>query len=170
MLIELIVTAFIAAYVLIVALGHVLIAVAIYKCLRKDQSGGGHRRRPAVQPPITADADKPTPESVSSFRDRPLRCCASILAAIGAAALTAQSVAVADGPRICSSASTEQSSWQSSSDSASRKPTLSDVWQDPAIRGYIGLSENAWDFNAPETIPRFGPIGEHSNVSTGDRQ
>jgi hypothetical protein len=162
-LIELIVTAFIAAYVLIVALGHVLIAVAIYKCLRKDQSGG-HRRRP----PITADADKPTPESVSSLRDRPLRCCASILAAIGTAALTAQSVAGADGPRICSSASTEQSSWPSS-DSVSSKPTLRDLWQDPVIRGYIGLSENAWDFNAPETIPGFGPIGEHSNVSTGDR-
>jgi hypothetical protein len=51
----------------------------------------------------------------------------------------------------------------------SRKPTLRDLWQDPVIRGYIGLSENAWDFNAPETIPGFGPIGEHSNVSTGDR-
>jgi hypothetical protein len=34
-LIELIVTAFIAAYVLIVAFGHVLVAIAIYRCLRE---------------------------------------------------------------------------------------------------------------------------------------
>lgn len=27
---------------------------------------------------------------------------------------------------------------------------------DPAIRDFVGLSENAWDFNAPETIPGFG--------------
>ncbi|MEA2977536.1 MAG: hypothetical protein QOF19_3056 [Alphaproteobacteria bacterium] len=30
---------------------------------------------------------------------------------------------------------------------------------DPAIRDFIGLSENAWDFNAPDSIPGFGSIG-----------
>ncbi len=29
---------------------------------------------------------------------------------------------------------------------------------DPAIRDFVGLSENAWDFNAPNTIPGFGPL------------
>jgi Protein of unknown function (DUF3306) len=28
---------------------------------------------------------------------------------------------------------------------------------DPAIRDFVGLAENAWDFTAPETIPGFGP-------------
>ena len=30
---------------------------------------------------------------------------------------------------------------------------------DPAIRDFVGLAENAWDFNAPEGIPGFGSLG-----------
>lgn len=29
---------------------------------------------------------------------------------------------------------------------------------DPAIRDFIGLSENAWDFNAPNGVPGFGTL------------
>jgi hypothetical protein len=29
---------------------------------------------------------------------------------------------------------------------------------DPKIRDFIGLSESAWDFNAPEGVPGFGPL------------
>lgn len=29
---------------------------------------------------------------------------------------------------------------------------------DPAIRDFIGLSENSWDFTAPDSIPGFGPL------------
>jgi hypothetical protein len=29
---------------------------------------------------------------------------------------------------------------------------------DPGIRGFIGLSENSWDFNAPEQISGFGSL------------
>lgn len=29
---------------------------------------------------------------------------------------------------------------------------------DPAIRDYIGLSENSWDFTAPHGVPGFGPL------------
>lgn len=29
---------------------------------------------------------------------------------------------------------------------------------DPAIRNFIGLSENAWDFNAPDGVPGFGSL------------
>ena len=32
------------------------------------------------------------------------------------------------------------------------------LWADPAIKDFIGLSENAWDFSAPERIPGFGPL------------
>jgi hypothetical protein len=29
---------------------------------------------------------------------------------------------------------------------------------DPAIRDFVGLAENAWDFNAPGGVPGFGPL------------
>jgi hypothetical protein len=29
---------------------------------------------------------------------------------------------------------------------------------DPAIRDFVGLAENAWDFNDPTAIPGFGPL------------
>jgi hypothetical protein len=41
-----------------------------------------------------------------------------------------------------------------------RRSALRKAWSsDPAIRDFIGLSENAWDFNDPNGIPGFGPIG-----------
>src|SRR3546814_12611833 len=34
------------------------------------------------------------------------------------------------------------------------------MWSlDPAIRDHVGLAECAWDFNRPDSIPGFGPIG-----------
>ena len=29
---------------------------------------------------------------------------------------------------------------------------------DPAIRDFVGLAENAWDFTAPDGVPGFGPL------------
>ncbi len=29
---------------------------------------------------------------------------------------------------------------------------------DPAIRDFVGLAENAWDFNAADAVPGFGPV------------
>lgn len=29
---------------------------------------------------------------------------------------------------------------------------------DPAIRDFVGLSENSWDFTAPDGVPGFGPL------------
>jgi hypothetical protein len=47
----------------------------------------------------------------------------------------------------------------------SRVPTeltraaLRRVWtSDPAIRDFIGIAENQWDFNDPNAIPGFGPL------------
>jgi hypothetical protein len=35
------------------------------------------------------------------------------------------------------------------------------VWvSDPAIRDFIGIAENQWDFTDPTTIPGFGPLQE----------
>ena len=40
-----------------------------------------------------------------------------------------------------------------------RCAALRRVWStDPAIRDFIGLSENSWDFNASDGIPGFGPL------------
>ncbi|WFU23700.1 DUF3306 domain-containing protein [Bradyrhizobium sp. CB1717] len=39
------------------------------------------------------------------------------------------------------------------------RAALRRVWSlDPAIRDFVGLSENSWDFNAPGAIAGFGPI------------
>ncbi len=36
---------------------------------------------------------------------------------------------------------------------------LRHAWHtDPAIRDFVGLSENAWDFNAPDGVPGFGAL------------
>jgi hypothetical protein len=44
------------------------------------------------------------------------------------------------------------------------RAALRRAWSaDPAIRDFIGLSENAWDFNAPGGVPGFGALtGEES--------
>jgi len=52
---ELIVTALIGVYLVIVALGHVLVIVAIYKCLREDYMRG---RRTTTDPTIDIDAKR----------------------------------------------------------------------------------------------------------------
>jgi uncharacterized protein DUF3306 len=35
---------------------------------------------------------------------------------------------------------------------------------DPAIRDFIGLSENSWDFTAPDGVPGFGPLRPTDNI------
>jgi hypothetical protein len=35
---------------------------------------------------------------------------------------------------------------------------------DPAIRDFIGIAENQWDFNDPNAIPGFGPLTETDDV------
>jgi hypothetical protein len=55
LLIELIIAAFVAAYVAVLALGHVLLIAAIYECPCED-SAGGRGRRAAVRPQIAATA------------------------------------------------------------------------------------------------------------------
>jgi hypothetical protein len=52
-LLELIIATFVAAYVAVVAFGHVLLVAAIYRRPREDSSGGRGRRTP-VRPQIAA--------------------------------------------------------------------------------------------------------------------
>lgn len=34
------------------------------------------------------------------------------------------------------------------------------LWADPAVHNFVGMSENGWDFNKPDSIPGFGPLPE----------
>jgi hypothetical protein len=38
------------------------------------------------------------------------------------------------------------------------------IWADPAIKDYVGLSENGWDFSKPDTIPGFGSMPHHDSM------
>jgi Protein of unknown function (DUF3306) len=45
------------------------------------------------------------------------------------------------------------------------KAALRRVWTvDPAIRDFIGLAENQWDFTDPTSIPGFGPLAPTDDV------
>jgi hypothetical protein len=40
-----------------------------------------------------------------------------------------------------------------------QRAALRRAWSaDPAIRDFVGLSENSWDFNDPQAMPGFGPL------------
>jgi hypothetical protein len=32
------------------------------------------------------------------------------------------------------------------------------LWADPAIKDFVGISENEWDFNKPDGVPGFGSL------------
>jgi hypothetical protein len=45
------------------------------------------------------------------------------------------------------------------------RAALRQAWaSDPAIRDFIGIAENQWDFNDPNAIPGFGPLLETDNM------
>jgi hypothetical protein len=64
---ELIVAALISVYLVVLGLGHVLVIVAVYKCLREDYIGRG--RRTATDPTIDTGAKRAA--SAVNFRGSP---------------------------------------------------------------------------------------------------
>jgi Protein of unknown function (DUF3306) len=51
------------------------------------------------------------------------------------------------------------------------RAALRRAWtSDPAIRDFIGIAENQWDFNDPTTIPGFGPLQGNDDISVLLRQ
>jgi hypothetical protein len=45
------------------------------------------------------------------------------------------------------------------------RAALRRAWaSDPAIRDFIGIAENQWDFNDPRAMPGFGPLQESDNL------
>ena len=50
------------------------------------------------------------------------------------------------------------------------RAALRRVWTaDPAIRDFVGLAENAWDFTDPAAMPGFGPLEATDEVRAHDR-
>ncbi|MCA6108324.1 DUF3306 domain-containing protein [Bradyrhizobium sp. CNPSo 4026] len=46
------------------------------------------------------------------------------------------------------------------------RTALRRAWvSDPAIRDFIGIAENQWDFNDPNAIPGFGPLDPTENAA-----
>jgi len=46
------------------------------------------------------------------------------------------------------------------------RAALRQAWaSDPAIRDFIGIAENQWDFNDPNAIPGFGPLSERDSTT-----
>ena len=51
------------------------------------------------------------------------------------------------------------------------RAALRRAWSsDPAIRDFIGIAENQWDFNDPTAIAGFGPLQEADDISVLLRQ
>src|ERR1700744_2033851 len=45
------------------------------------------------------------------------------------------------------------------------RAALRRAWtSDPAVRDFIGIAENQWDFNDPNAIPGFGPLDPVENA------
>jgi hypothetical protein len=38
------------------------------------------------------------------------------------------------------------------------------LWADPAIKDFVGPSENNWDFTKPDTIPGFGSMPHQESI------
>jgi hypothetical protein len=56
---------------------------------------------------------------------------------------------------------------QSRVPAALTRAALRQAWaSDPAIRDFIGIAENQWDFNDPAAMPGFGPMLETDNLPT----
>jgi hypothetical protein len=54
---------------------------------------------------------------------------------------------------------------QSRVPAALTRAALRQAWaSDPAIRDFIGIAENQWDFNDPTAMPGFGPMRETDNL------
>jgi hypothetical protein len=54
---------------------------------------------------------------------------------------------------------------QSRVPAALTRAALRQAWaSDPAIRDFIGIAENQWDFNDPAAMPGFGPMHETDNI------
>jgi hypothetical protein len=56
---------------------------------------------------------------------------------------------------------------QSRVPAALARAALRQAWvSDPAIRDFIGIAENQWDFNDPTAMPGFGPMRATDDVPT----
>ena len=91
---------------------------------------------------------------------RKLAVCAALLVASTIAAAAQTSLGE---PRLAIADETRTAALQSEPPvTASRGPAaaanMRALWDDPQIRDFVGLSENAWDFTDLNAVPGFAPI------------
>jgi hypothetical protein len=80
----------------------------------------------------------------------------------------ADEVRLEDLPPIESiDASTDLTPWlRKKVPEAWKRAALSRVWAaDPAISEFVGLADYAWDWNAPDGVPGFGPLRASDNIA-----
>jgi hypothetical protein len=70
MLIELIAASLIIAFLCVAALGHVFLAVAIYKCLHEDYDWRGRRPPAHTTPAANIDSERPADAFIETARVR----------------------------------------------------------------------------------------------------
>jgi hypothetical protein len=51
-----------------------------------------------------------------------------------------------------------RSGWAQATSADKPSPDMRALLADPAIRNFVGMAENSWDFNAPDSIPGFGSM------------
>jgi hypothetical protein len=86
----------------------------------------------------------------------------------GAGASEVDEVALEDLPAIESiDANTDLTPWlRKKVPEAWKRAALGRVWaSDPAISEFVGLADYAWDWNAPDGVPGFGPLRTTDNVA-----
>jgi hypothetical protein len=115
-----------------------------------------------------------TGHETNPSEDRPLSSPETIVANAEATAAQPRIDAVADEPFDLASLPSIESITaetdirgflQSRVPAELTRAALRQAWaSDPAIRDFIGIAENQWDFNDPDAIPGFGPLTATDNV------
>jgi hypothetical protein len=86
-----------------------------------------------------------------------LSLCLPVL--IASTVLAAAQSAPANPSSAQADETTTASLWQAPLETTRRGGTAARTsWDDAHIKGFIGLSENAWDFTDPNGVPGFGPL------------
>jgi hypothetical protein len=120
----------------------------------KDPHRGGHQQPHAVQDAIPAARCRP-----------PKRFVASPPGPRSAAGDNNTDARTADiGPRASDQAGAAPQAPRGPRDGHGATPDIRAALADPAIRDFVGLAENAYDFNRPDSIPGFGPMRPFDDI------
>jgi len=83
--------------------------------------------------------------------------------ALCVAIVTAQSASIGSNQRLSRAPELDTAAVDSAAPGAARREGVSAIdiralVRDPAVKDFVGLSENSWDFTALGGVPGFGPL------------